>query len=495
MGGIQLPALGLRPPQVPDPLEQLGKIGALKNQQQQGQLQQQSIQEGQLALQQKQRQMQDQQTIMQAAAAHGGSLVDALPELAGKISAQSYIPLQKSIIDTQKSYAEKKKLDLENEVTTGNQLLGLIDQAKQLPPDVYAQKFPEIATQALQIRPDLKGHIDPTKPVPQAALDQFALGVATHTQLATIETQKREQAAQQETVRHNQAMEGQKSTEVATLMKGGKPHSVLVDKKTGEEVKDLGETKSPSTVNNLMTGNDAKDIADAIENGDQPPTLQGLYRNAGPVRAELARRGTPLAKMEMDWKAVQKHIQTLNGPQQLRLQQSITSAGEMLDKIDGLYSEWQNLAPTSGFKVLNKASLAAMKNLPGRPGAVATALDAQIADLTADLGNVYMGGNSPTDHALGLAGKNLSADWNKDTFEEAIKQARANLKIRLNSMKNSGAVGLSGTTNYAPPNEGTTQSAPAQQAAPAAPSATGPNGHKIVVKDGKWVDAQTGAPI
>lgn len=37
--------------------------------------------------------------------------------------------------------------------------------------------------------------------------------------------------------------------------------------------------------------------------------------------------------------------------------------------------------------------------------------------------------------------------------------------------------------------------APPQTTPPVAPTATGPNGHKITVKDGKWVDAQTGVPI
>src|SRR3954468_6995222 len=87
---------------------------------------------------------------------------------------------------------------------------------------------------------------------------------------------------------------------------------------------------------NLMTQNDAKDIADAIENGDQPPTLQGLYRNAGPVRAELARRGVPMAKMETDWKATQKYVGTLNGSQQVRLRQAIETASDSVDKIDQL---------------------------------------------------------------------------------------------------------------------------------------------------------------
>jgi len=122
----------------------------------------------------------------------------------------------------------------------------------------------------------------------------------------------------------------------------------------------------PHPTVNLMTPNDAKDIADAIENGDQPPTLQGLYRNAGPVRAELARRGFNLARAETDWKATQRYMATLNAPQQVRLRQAIETAGDSLDKIQSLYDEWQKLAPVSGFKVANHAALVAMKNLPAQ---------------------------------------------------------------------------------------------------------------------------------
>ena len=222
------------------------------------------------------------------------------------------------------------------------------------------------------------------------------------------------------------------------------------------ELSVYNQSKRP--VNNIMTATDAKDIADAIQNGDQPPTLSGLYRNAGPVRAELARRGVPLAKMEMDWKATQKYISTLNGPQQVRMQQAITTASDSLDKIEGLYKEWQQIAPTSGFKILNKASLTAMKNLPGRPGTVATQLDAQINDLASEIGNVYMGGNSPTDQALKMGQSNLKAEWNDQTFQEGLKQTKLNLAIRKNSMTHGMPAGLSGTINYAPQQAPTTDS-------------------------------------
>lgn len=155
---------------------------------------QQQTASGALDLQMKQRQQQDQQTIMQVAAAHNGNLAAAMPELAGKVSAATFIPLQKSIIDTQKSYAELDEKNLANEKSRSDQLLGLVTQAKQLPPDQYAQVWPSLAQKAIEIEPRLKGHVDPAQPVPQQGLDQLALGFATHSQLAGVEAENRAKA-------------------------------------------------------------------------------------------------------------------------------------------------------------------------------------------------------------------------------------------------------------------------------------------------------------
>lgn len=190
------PALGIRPPEQTDLLGRLGRLQQLRNMGQQGQLQQQQIQETQIGLEQKKRQMQDQQTIMQVASQYQGGLSNpaALQDLSGKISASSFIPLQKSLAETAKSYAELDEKQLANEKTRSDLLLGLIQQAKQIPPEQYAQAFPEIAQKAMQIEPKLQGHIDPSQPIPQQALDSLSLGFATHSQLASMEAEKRAQA-------------------------------------------------------------------------------------------------------------------------------------------------------------------------------------------------------------------------------------------------------------------------------------------------------------
>lgn len=193
---------------------------------------------------------------------------------------------------------------------------------------------------------------------------------------------------------------------------------------------------------------DAKSIADAIFAGEQPPTVQGLYRLAGPVRAELAKQGYDMTKANLDWEATKKHLSTLNGAQQTRLRQAIVTASDSLGVIEDLATQWDG----GSFPLLNKVNLILAKNgtLGKEAQQIATNLEAQITDVTSELGNVYMGGNSPTDHALSLAGKNLSADWNKDQLLSAIKLARTNLQIRGNSITSSGAVLSGGPPKAAP---------------------------------------------
>jgi len=199
---------------------------------------------------------------------------------------------------------------------------------------------------------------------------------------------------------------------------------------------------------NIFTPEDAAAVADAITTGKQPPNTQGLYRNAAPVRAELARRGYDLSAAQSDWNATQKHLATLNGQQQERLRQAIQFTSDSTDNIEQLYGQLRQQLPDMGFKVLNRAALTAAKNLPGQVGAAAQTLDAQIADLTSELGTVYKGGNSSTDEGLKLAAKNLSSDWNEDQFSQALAMLRKNLQIRKNSITSSAPAGASAGNPY-----------------------------------------------
>ena len=235
-------------------------------------------------------------------------------------------------------------------------------------------------------------------------------------------------------------------------------------------------------MNAMYNATDPKAIADAIMRGDREPETGSLGRPIGAaVDSVLAKAGYNKAGALTDWKATQKHIATMNGAQQLRLNQAINALPEMLDSVEALASKWKG----GKFPVLNKANLALAKG--GAYGqdvaSVANQLDAQIADVTADLGNVYMGGNSPTDHALSLAGKSLKGEWSEKVLKDMIGLARKNVSIRRNSINSTGVAGASPGNPYA------AGGPPAAGAVGTAVTVAAPNGKSYTFKSQADADA------
>ena len=125
----------------------------------------------------------------------------------------------------------------------------------------------------------------------------------------------------------------------------------------------------------------------------------------------------------------------MNGTQQVRLQQAVIFSYDSLSIIDQLNKEWAG----GGFPILNKVNLTlAMNGIYGANAqSLATRFNAQINDLTSELGTVYKGGNSSTDESLKLAAGNLNSSWSQKTLTDAINLARMNLQIRKNSIAQS----------------------------------------------------------
>ncbi len=198
---------------------------------------------------------------------------------------------------------------------------------------------------------------------------------------------------------------------------------------------------------NAIQGNDdtAKQIAGAIISGDQPPDMRGLYKYSAPIRAELARQHYDLTTANEDWQATNKFLASANGPQQLRMRQAIDALPPQLDLIDSLSAEWS----AGGFKPLNAAAMTLALNggLGAKENSIATRLQAAINDVSSEIGQVYMGGNSPTDHALDLAKSNLNANWSEQTLKDMTKQIRQTIAYRQNSLRNAGVVGMPAGTN------------------------------------------------
>lgn len=286
-----------------------------------------------------------------------------------------------------------------------------------------------------------------------------------------------------------------KSYQKSSMLVDGKPTEVFIDPDPaakqkvfdldGNPITNAASRAKPippaSTQVNLGSVSNVKEAVAGMKEGTIPPQLPGrASKEYVELMAEAHRQGFDLAGAATDWTATQKHIATLNGTQQTKLMQSINSLPELLDSVDTLASKWKG----GQFPILNKANLALAKG--GAYGvdvaSVANQLDAQIADVTSDLGAVYMGGNTPTDHSLDLAKKALSADWDEKVLKDMIKLARNNVQTRKNSINNTGVQGASDGNPYAP-KPAVTPAATGRQ------RVVGPNGETGTVPQGTALPA------
>jgi len=190
------------------------------------------------------------------------------------------------------------------------------------------------------------------------------------------------------------------------------------------------------------TERQATAIARAIVAGRQPPTLTNMGRGglAGEVRRKLEEdHGYDLNGAGLDFGATQSFLRSANNPLAVRMRGSASTAFESTRLIDKLSEQLKQIDPElrGGLAPLNRARLAIAMNGPDpKLRALARQLNGQIQTVIFELGNVNMGGNSPTDQGMKRAAAELSSDWDDATLRSMTELARQNLRIRLNSINN-----------------------------------------------------------
>lgn len=184
----------------------------------------------------------------------------------------------------------------------------------------------------------------------------------------------------------------------------------------------------------------ASAIADAIENGDQPPEMKGLYRYGGAVRGELAKRGFDLTKASRDWLATTKTINGLNSTQQVRMRQALDSVEKSIPVLQELNNEFKR----TGFKDVNWVTVNAALKGVGKQRDLATKYISQINLMKDELAQGFMGGGIPTDRAFKLADDILQPFYGKEQTEAALKQLNYNLRIRKTAIEGITPLGVWG---------------------------------------------------
>jgi len=153
-----------------------------------------------------------------------------------------------------------------------------------------------------------------------------------------------------------------------------------------------------------------------------------------------------LTKAVTDWNALQKYTAATNSTAQVRMKQAEASVEQSVQKLQQFSDDYIR----SGYKFVNKADLVASSNgVFGEDAAKkAQAILGQISLITDELGQTFMGGNSPTDAAFALAANVLKGDFTQEVMTSQIDLLKQNLQYRKNSWNQVTATGLGGDNIY-----------------------------------------------
>lgn len=204
-------------------------------------------------------------------------------------------------------------------------------------------------------------------------------------------------------------------------------------RKQANEVNDRPQTLGGMNAFYEMT--DPNAIADGIRNGTSPPDISQYGRAVQGAVASILNKPTKdgrprfdLSSAQRTWKAQLNLNRTMNGAQQVRLDESIRSGLAMYDKVDEIAGRWDS----RGWGPLSRANLALAREGMKGPAAqaVANELTGQIGQLTSDIATIEQGGLTPTSEARAVAEKSLQDWWGKGTILTMTAQGRANMKIR-----------------------------------------------------------------
>jgi hypothetical protein len=192
----------------------------------------------------------------------------------------------------------------------------------------------------------------------------------------------------------------------------------------------------------------ADDIAEAIQSGDQPPVLTGLYGVSPLVRSKLAEDGFDLSKAQIQWDAAKKQVMSLNGPQQVRFVGLANSVVNTVDEVNDLAQQMQQ----GGIPLLNRVKLQAYIQTQGNSeqGQLATRYLTAVNTLKEEFANLANGGYAPTEPAWKLADQQINGNYGVKQLGAALTEAQRLIKYRLNAMPGMSSVGPGAANPYFP---------------------------------------------
>ena len=228
----------------------------------------------------------------------------------------------------------------------------------------------------------------------------------------------------------------------------------------------------------------AQSIAQGIMSGRIPPDSKGLSRGGmwARVLPILEKGGYNVARAQQEWKQVDRTIASLNAP---RMQQFKSLSGTVFKEGDRVKTLAAQMNMT-GSKFINMADLWEASNIEGdspRKALAQTYLTA-INNFKENFAQLANGGYAPTESVWHLANAQLNPAFSVKQMNATIDEMGRAIKFRLENIPRFETLGPGAPSRYAPESG---RAAPAG-GQPSGPTATGPDGKKMMWDGKAWVD-------
>ena len=217
----------------------------------------------------------------------------------------------------------------------------------------------------------------------------------------------------------------------------------LLQGMTGDErrevmLKSVPGAAQKETSGDVVVSPSAQKIVDQIATGNMRPDILKSFNTRGDFRNQvavgLATKGIDINTMQFDIGAETRYWSTQNDSKRTSMRTLLNTLDHSIPYTRNLVEQYKKQVPDFGIHGLNAAALTAVANTKGPNGVLAQKVLAQIADISGEVGGLYMGGNSNTDESFRVAKQNLDSSWNEDQLLGGLDQIQYNAGIRKQSM-------------------------------------------------------------
>lgn len=436
--------------------------------------------------------LKDQQAATAAMQEWDGKDINALPGLVLKhgASAQTVLGMKAGIIKQQQDLANLTKDQLANERTKNDYFVQAIDNVKSLPPEQQPAAFQSAVQDAVQ-----KGHLDPQQaqgmqyqgPQQLDMLEKVLMGHSASVDAALKQAEARDKAASAEKTEQENAMVKQygpmSGPAADQYYRALKQREILGQPLTDEQKASMKAYEDQKKLVPVATAQIRTEGYGKIRQFPvyDTQTKQTVYLDSNEINdAKLTQPGRYVVPQYSPEAIIQQQTGKTFGPggkggeEALAFQTAMQHADLLLQAAKALKN--------GDVRALNSAK----NTLATQFG------DPDITDFNA-IKHVYenevqkmIAGSHITDAELKKNDATIPDNANFDTISKVLGSYKALAQSKLSLRQKQEELGKKGQSMT---------SAGGYTAPAGAPTATGPNGHKLVLDGGKWVDAQTGKPL